>query len=114
MKAKRYKRKDCNDSYQELRYRMEQEYHLFKYKMLSRTELEIYERCTEIYFYECLHEYFLYQEDIDKEFLDKASEMTNIYQELWNLYQKYEHLEISTWEQIEGILKFYNYQHSKG
>ena len=113
MEAKRYKRKDCKDSYQDLMYRMEQEYHLFKYEMLSKTRKEIYERCTEIYFYECLHEYFLYQEDINEEFLEKASKRTSIYRKLWNLYQKYEHLEVGTWEQIEGMLKFYNYQYKE-
>lgn len=109
----RYKRKDCKDSYRNFMYQMEQEYHLFKYKMLSRTPREIYERCTKIYFYECLHEYLLYKEDINAEFLEKASKRTSVYRELWELYQKYEHLEVGTWEQIEEMLKFYNYQYEE-
>ena len=106
----RYKRKDCKDSYRNLMYQMEQEYSLFKYKMLSRIQREIYEKCKQIYFYECLHEYFLYQENITREFLDNVSGKTCVYWELWNLYQQYEHLEVGTWEQIEGMLKFYCHQ----
>lgn len=110
MQLGRYKRKDSKDSEQILMERMEQEYQLFRYKMLSRTVKEVYEDCAKIHFYECLHEYFLYQENIQEEFLEKAAKRKGIYQELWNLYLKYEHLEVSTWEQIEGMLKFYCYQ----
>jgi len=92
---------------------MEQEYSLFKFEMLSRTAREIYESCAKIYFYECLHEYFVYQEDVNPEFLREVSGRTGMYQELWELYQTYEHLEVGTWEQIESMLKFYQHQHNK-
>lgn len=107
MQLGRYKRKDSRDSEQALLEQMEQEYQLFRYEMLSRTAKEIYESCAKIHFYECLHEYFLYQENIQEEFLEKAAKRKGIYQELWNLYLKHEHLEVGTWEQIEGMLKFY-------
>lgn len=113
MQVGRYKRKDSKDKEQALMEQMEQEYQLFRYQMLSRTKKEIYESCAKIHFYECCHEYFLYQEDIVAEFFEIAVQRKGIYQELWNLYLKYEYLEVDTWEQIEEMLKLYCHQEKR-
>lgn len=110
MKPERCKRRECSDRERLLLYHMEQEYQFFKMKMLSQAPDEIYNKCNKIHFYECLHEYFVYQEHLNPEFLQAASMETDILEALWRVYLKLEHLEVNTWEQIENLFEAYLYQ----
>ena len=107
MKPERYKRREYSDRKTLLLYHIEQEYQLFKIRMLSQTPDEIYNRCNEIYFYECLHEYFVYHEDLNPEFWKAAFMEAGILEVLWKMYLKLEYLEFNTWEQIEYLLEEY-------
>ena len=110
MKRKRYKRRECSDRKRVFLYHVEQEYQLFKMRIQSQLPEDIYNRCNEIRFYECLHEYFVYHDDLNIEFVQVAFMETGILKELWRLYLKLEHLEVSTWEQIEDLFEAYLYQ----
>ena len=110
MKPERYKRRECSDKERLLLYHIEQEYQLFKIRMLSQAPDEIYNRCNEIHFYECLHEYFEYHGELNPEFLQAVSMEAGILETLWGIYLKLEHLEVNTWEQIEDLFEAYLYQ----
>ena len=83
---------------------VEQEYELFKYKMLSKTREEIFEECNAIRFFSCLHEYFLYKEDIKEAYIKACLKCEDIIATLYHLYIKYEYLIYSRWEDIDEIL----------
>lgn len=83
------------------------EYSAFQCRMLSRPAGEIYDACKKICFFECIHEYFQYNREISREFLDAAVQGGSILEGLWDTYQKYEYLGANTWEQIDEILDKY-------
>ena len=80
----------------ELVKRIENEFLLFKYKMLSKSNIEIYDSCNIIRFYESIYEYFIYTEDLNKKYLNVCLTYENVISELYELYLKYESLECST------------------
>lgn len=88
----------------ELVKRIEHEFLLFKYKTLAKTNIEIYDSCNIIRFYESIYEYFIYAEDLKKNHLNICLKYENVISELYELYLKYEYLNCSTWENIEEIL----------
>ncbi len=107
MERKKQRRDRRTDREREVLWRMEREYELFRCQMLSKGAEKVYDRCTEIYFYECLHEYFLYKEEISTEFLETVSKEPEIYRVLWEMYLKYEYLEVGTWENVDEMLRVY-------
>lgn len=92
---------------EEMLHKIDREYTLFKYKMLAGSAHEVYEACTQIRFYECMHEYFLYKEKIDPEFVQATEEREDILQGLWEIYLKYEYMKIDEWSELEELLKKY-------
>ena len=86
---------------------IQNEYLIYKYKKLSECRKNIYESCSEILFYECLHEYFLYHQGISKRFLELVQDIDDILANLYRLYLKYEELSIITWAGIEELLEMY-------
>lgn len=86
---------------------IQNEYLIYKYKKLSECRKNIYESCSEILFYECLHEYFLYHQGTSKRFLELVQDIDDILANLYRLYLKYEELSIITWAGIEELLEMY-------
>ena len=86
------------------------EHELFHYKMLSIPAEEIYQACRKICFFECVYEYFQYEET-SEEFVNAAWQGEAVLAELWEIYLKYEYLGMDTWEEIEGILAVYVREH---
>ena len=84
---------------------VEREFELFKYKTLSKSRNEIFEDCGIIRFYSCVHEYFMYVDEIE-EAHGKACLRCgeNVIDTLYRLYLKYEYLRYSRWEDIEELL----------
>ena len=98
------KRSEFSKEERELIKRIETEYELFKYKMLSKSNFEIYDSCNVIRFYESVYEYFIYSEDFKKIHLKICLKYENVIFVLYDLYVKYEHLRYERWEEIEEIL----------
>ena len=66
-------------------------------------------RCCKMRFYDCLKEYFQYNDDISKNVFDFLLDKKNIIHTLWELYLKYEQFDCSTWEQIDEMLEYWMY-----
>lgn len=92
---------------EELMKKVQTEYTIFKYKMLSDGRKEIYDACAKIFYYECMHEYFEYNEEIPEKFVDAMADTENIMERLYVLYLKNEHLQVDTWKAIEELLEAY-------
>lgn len=107
MNRKKYKRGDSPKLQKQVLQYAEQEYKLFKYRMLSNPPKKVYDRCVKIRFYECLHEYFQYKDMTDGNFLEKIANEETVYSTLWETYLKYEYLGVETWEDIEELLQVY-------
>ena len=95
------------DREKELVKRIKTEHSLFKFEKLSETNRTIYDACNQIRVYECLTEYFLYHEHFEPEFVELALEKEDILRELYDLYLKYEMVEVGTWEEIDSLLKLF-------
>lgn len=63
------------------------EYAIFKYRLLSGSIHEVYDACRRICFYECMQEYFLYCEHISEKFVAATCRSDKILEELWNLFK---------------------------
>ena len=92
--------------------KIETEYSLFRYKMLSDSTQEVYDSCRKICFYECINEYFQYSREISADFVNATRQSDKILAELWQIYLKYEYLGMDTWEEIEDILNTYTDRHN--
>lgn len=84
--------------------KVEAEHELFKYKMLASPIKDVYERCNEIRFYECVYEYFRYCESITEEYMKACLKESEIMPALWRTYIENEYLKIDTWEDIEDLI----------
>lgn len=92
---------------------IELEYSIFKFKMLSKTSHEIYDSCNIIRFYECVHEYLLYNENVSAEFMDHIKIRNNVLEELYEIYLKYESLRIDSWDEIDNLIDIYNKRYDR-
>lgn len=102
-----FRRRDYPDKEKKLRSDVEMEYQLFRQKMLHKTSEEVYENCCRIRFYECVHEYFIYKEEISSEIVNGCYMESSLLQKLWQVYLKYEATEVSSWEEIEIMIEAY-------
>lgn len=98
------KREPHTDSVNTLLSRLSQEHELFYYQMISKPPDEIYHSCGIIRFYDSVWEYFQYKENLDKEYVEACLDEDNILAVLYDLYLKYEHLNVGTWDEIEELL----------
>ncbi len=98
------KRGQFSDKETRLVRKVENEFELFRYKMLSKSRKKIFERCSEIRFYSCVYEYFIYAEDIAEPHIKACLKCGDIIAELYGLYLEWEHLRYSRWEDIEELL----------
>ncbi len=84
--------------------RAEDEFRLFKYKMLSESRKKIFKQCGEIRFYSCIYKYLMYADDIDKEHIEACLKYERPIAELYRVYQSYEYLQYGRWEEIRELL----------
>lgn len=84
---------------------VEQEFELFKYKMLAGSRQNIFDSCNEIRFYCCVHEYWQYAENKSDEHIRVCLNYEhNVIATMYNTYLKWEYLRCDRWEEIEEIL----------
>lgn len=83
------------------------EYSIFKSSMLLKEPREIYNSCNLIYFYECMYEYFQYNENVNSRFINLIYDTKNIISELKYIYDKMEYLTINTWSGIDNVINCY-------
>ena len=93
----------------ELIKRIETELLLFKYKTLSKSNVEIYDNCNVIRFYHCIYEYFMYAENLRENHVLACLKQDNVIARLYELYLEREYLKCDTWEGIEEILNTFIY-----
>ncbi len=87
--------------------KIEAEYNIFKQEILSMNAEEIFNACNKIRFYESVMEYFRYN-TIAVDMVVKICENSDsLLQELWQLYLKYENLQIESWSDIANMLVCY-------
>ncbi len=87
-----------------LRKKVLREHNQYRKRMMFSTPKEIYDNCNEIQFYECVSEYFRYNEHINPEYLSACNMYPHVIKHLHNLYLKYENLQVNTWEGIDELL----------
>ena len=102
MKMRR--RKEYSQIEKEFMDNIKMEYILFKSNMLLKSSREIYDSCSIIYFYECIYEYFQYNENVNNEFINLMHDRKNIIAELKDTYNEFEYLTVNTWDGIADII----------
>ncbi len=83
-----------SDNERKLFKKVDNEHELFKYKMLSSTPKEIYDNCNIIKFYECIYEYFRYEEIIAEKHIKSCLKCGNVIASLYEVYIEYEFFHI--------------------
>lgn len=83
------------------------EYSIFKYRMLANCPRAIYDSCNIIRFYECVREYFLYNENMDLRIIDVMYGEDNIISLLYHYYMQHEECGVGTWEEIDEMIDMY-------
>lgn len=76
----------------------------FKRRMLSQPQNAVYDACSKISFYECIHAYFKYSSRMDPEFVQACRECETPTALLWEFYLQWEELRADTWEGIDEML----------
>jgi hypothetical protein len=79
------------------------EYMQFKRDMFHRKKRELWENCQKIHFYCCVMEYFHYRRESSHDWAALIYCKQPI-KAMWDCYQQNEHLEYSTWKDVEEIL----------
>lgn len=95
----------------ELREKAAGEHEAFKRSMLSLPKEKLYDACSRIGFYECLHEYFQYSSWIHPEYVQIFQECGRPIALLWEFYLQREELRADTWEGIEEMLRLLAQEH---
>ena len=98
---KMHKEKDYNNHKRKFMDSINKEYHAFKNSMLLKKPQEIYDSYGEIYFYECMYEYFQYNENIDSRFINTAYDVKNKKTVVF-LFWKFGNLEMKEEEKQAG------------
>lgn len=101
------RRKEYTDQEQRFLQKIQTEHSLFKFRMLSGTNREVYESCNIIRFYETLYEYFIYKESLDQSLVKIGLQEDDVLDGLYQTYLEYEWLQVGTWEEIKELLKVY-------
>lgn len=84
-----------------------EEFQNYKAQALKQTPEQIWNKCVEIYFYCCMYEYFMYNEEIPYMEEIKKADKRNIIAGCWKLYLKHENLSVKSWADInELIIKY--------
>lgn len=80
---------------------------LFRMWMLSKDSAQVYDKCNKIRFFEILFEFFDTRRRIDKQTVEAGLRAAYLMEELYQVYLTYEWLEISTEEDIAGLIGVY-------
>lgn len=87
---------------------IEKEHTVFREYMMQCIPTKIYDSCNKIRFYECMYEYFSYNDNISNNFYTKAYEYLlhgqSIIEYLYCLYLKYEMLSVDSWDCINELI----------
>lgn len=102
-----HKEKNYNNHEKEFMDSINREYNDFKNSMLLKEPYEIYDSYGEIYFYECMYDYFQYNENTDSGFINIACNTKNIIAKLKYVYESKDCLTIHTWSGISNIIDYY-------
>ena len=86
---------------------IEKEYRQYRQKILAMSPEEIWEKCSEIYFYSCLYEYFMYNEAIPYVVAKKLEHCRDVLHGCWQRYLGDEELSILSWEDIDQLIETY-------
>lgn len=73
--------------------------------LLYATKIDLWNSSTKITFFDSVHEYFEYNEEIPDAYLKLAVIEPALMHLLWQAYQKDESLDFCTWEGISEILE---------
>lgn len=84
---------------------VQREYGKFREQILSLPPEQIADMCSKIYFYKCLYDYFMYNENISDSVIEKMKSNKNLIVECWNVYLKYENLSCNSWDNIDELVK---------
>lgn len=106
------RRNSYSTSLRKLRKRISREHEQFHKKMMGSSPRDIYDNCNIIRFYECINEYFMYNEDIAEEYVSTCLKEARIISRLYCLYIKYERLKVDTWADIDEMLECLIYNRS--
>lgn len=90
--------------------KIKKEHSKFKYRMLSSCNHNIYDSCNMIRFYECIYEYFKYNDAIDETYIRALIGRTNIIDSLYDYYLNHEYVDVTTFEAIDNLLELYIHQ----
>ncbi|MDY3854425.1 MAG: hypothetical protein SO170_05600 [Butyribacter sp.] len=107
------RRKEYTDQEKRFLQKIQTEHSLFKFRMFSGTNREVYESCNIIRFYETVYEYFIYKECLNQSLVEIGLQEENVMNGLYHTYLKYEWLQIGTWDEIEELLKVYVKKHQE-
>jgi len=91
-----------NKQYQE---NVQKEYQKYREHILELPPEQIYERCGEIYFYHCMYDYFMCNEELSNLAVMQMKTTENLIAECWKVYLKYEGLSCGSWEDIDELWK---------
>lgn len=86
-----------------VRKRVRKEFNKFKISLLKKSKEQIIDNCNKIRFFCCIKEFFIYNEQISESTWKFLVDKDNIIHQMWNLYLKYEELEVDSWSNIEEI-----------
>lgn len=98
------KRRQFSEKETQLIRRAEDEFVIFRYKMLSKNRKEIFKKCDKIRFYRYIYEYLMYADDINKEHIEACLRYERPIAELYKIYQRYEYLQYGRWDEIKELL----------
>lgn len=86
---------------------VQKEYQKYKEHILELSSEQVYERCGEIYFYHCMYDYFMCNEELSNEVITKMKGNKTSIAECWEIYLKYERLSCSSWADIGELLEIW-------
>lgn len=107
------RRCEYSEKEQKLHRKIRNEHALFKYQMLSNPARTVYDSCNKIRFYECMMEYFQYKEKVSREIVNASENSEYPLAEMYEIYLKYEYLDVGTWKGIEEILNVFVEEQAK-
>ena len=108
MKQRISRKKDCIEDIKQLTEKIIDEYKMFWYEMMEKDKNEIFESCNKIKFYSCVSEYFEWEENIDKKYVEALKNIIHPLGALWQYYLDHEYIRASTWDDIDELLACYS------
>lgn len=86
---------------------VQKEYQEYKEYMLTLSPEQIFDKCGQVHFYNCMYDYFMYNERISQIVVAKMKVNKTLIAECWEVYLKQEGLSFSSWSEIDELVKVY-------